>query len=114
MSSRSAVPETVIPYAPSRKGSAARDAGDPVEITGQSILDLLNQAVDAADENTKHALDIAHKLSRELRAAEDRISQLEADLRHYRDRAERAEQWLNHISHEIEQKFFGSTDRIRA
>jgi len=74
----------------------------------QTIVELLNQAVEAANANTKHALDVAHKLSRQLRVAEERITDFEADLRHYKDRADRAEKWLNYISSEIEQKFFGS------
>jgi hypothetical protein len=103
--------EAVIPYAPSQKSAATpTDATDPVETAGQTILGLLNQAADAANANTKHALDVAHKLSRELRAAEERITELEADLRHYRERAERAEKWLNFISSEIQQRFFGTPD----
>ena len=107
-------PDAVIPYAPPRISAAPADARDRVELTGQTILGLLNKAAQVADENTKHALDIAHKLSRQLRVAEDRIVALEADLKHYRDRVERAERWLNHISVEIEQRFFASADRIRA
>jgi hypothetical protein len=108
--------EAMIPYAPSRRKSAAMptDATDhPVETTGQTILGLLNQAADAAHANTKHALDVAHKLSRQLRAAEERIAELEGDLRDYRERAERAEKWLNFISSEIRQKFFGTADGVR-
>jgi hypothetical protein len=37
-----------------------------------------------------NATDVAHKLSCQLRAAEERITQLEGDLRDYRERAERA------------------------
>jgi hypothetical protein len=104
-----------IPYAPSRKNAATpTDVGDPVESAGQTILGLLNQAAEAANANTKHALDVAHKLSRQLRAAEERIADLEADLKHYRERAEHAEKWLNFISSEIQQKFFGTADRERA
>jgi hypothetical protein len=106
-------PEAAIPYAPSRKNAARTDAGDPVESVGQNILELLNQAAKEADANTKHALDIAEKLSRQLLIAEERIKDLETDLRHYKDRAERAERWLSYISSEIEQKFFRSTDRVR-
>ena len=101
-------PEAAIPYAPSRKSAPRTDSGDSVEVAGQTIVELLNQAVEAANANTKHALDVAHKLSRQLRVAEERITDLEADLRHYKDRADRAEKWLNYISSEIEQKFFGS------
>jgi multidrug resistance efflux pump len=106
-------PEAAIPYAPSRKSATRTDAGDSVEIVGQKIIELLNQAVEEANANTKHALDFAQKLSRQLRVAEERVNDLEATLKHYKDRAERAEKWLNFISSEIEQKFFGSADRVR-
>jgi len=102
--------EAAIPYASSLKIAERTDSGDGVEIAGQTIIQLVNQAVEAADANVKHALDVAHKLSHELRAAEQRNTDLEADLRYYKDRAERAEKWLNFISSEIRQKFFGATD----
>jgi hypothetical protein len=47
---------------------------------------------------------LAHKLSLELRAAEDRINQLEADVQVFRERAARAEGWLQTIHNEIEEK----------
>jgi len=98
-------PEAAIPYAPSRKSGAQSDAGDSVENAGQAVIGLLNQAVEAADANTKHALDVALKLSHQLQAAEARIAKLETDLTYYKERAARAEQWLNYISSEIEQNF---------
>jgi hypothetical protein len=106
-------PGALIAYAPPKKSATPVDASDRAEITARTILGLLNQAAQIADENTKHALDVAHKLSRQLRLAEDRILALETDLKQYRDRAERAEKWLNHISVEIEQRFFRSSDHIR-
>ncbi len=45
------------------------------------------------------------KLSHQLRAAEDRIAELEAEAVAYRDRAERAEQWLHKVYMEIEERF---------
>jgi hypothetical protein len=98
-------PEETTPYAPSRKSTARYDAGDSVESAGQTVIGLLNQAVEAADANTKHALDVALKLSHQLQAAEARIANLETDLTHYKERAERAEHWLNYIRSEIEQNF---------
>jgi hypothetical protein len=106
-------PEAAIPYAPSRNNPTRTDAGDSVEVVGQTIIELVNRAVETADANTKHAFDIAQKLSGQLRVAEERISDLEADLKHYRDRAERAEKWLTFISSEIKQKFFGSAGPVR-
>jgi len=40
----------------------------------------------------------------QLRAAEDRINQLEAEVELLRDRAVRAERWLQTIQKEIEEK----------
>ncbi len=110
------VPDAVVPYVPSRRKNveAPTQSGDRVELAGQAVLGLLRRAAETAEANSRHALDIAHKLSRELHAAEGRIADLEADLRHYQDRAERAERWLNQISVEIEQRFFGSPNKKTA
>jgi uncharacterized protein YlxW (UPF0749 family) len=51
-------------------------------------------------------------LSAKLRAAEQRVKELEAKVRHYEDRADRAERWVYKIWVEIEQKFFGG-DAVR-
>ena len=40
----------------------------------------------------------------ELRGAQDRINQLEAEVELFRDRAARAERWLQTIHKEIEEK----------
>ena len=63
--------------------------------------------------NYQQAVDKTRQRSAQLRAAEDRIRELEAHARHHQERAERAEQWLYQISVEIEQKFFGrAEDRL--
>ena len=97
--------ETIVPFAPAGR-SPVPNGDDPLDSAGHSILGLLQRAAGMAEENSQHALGIAHKLSLQLRAAEDRIKDLEADVQHYRDRADRAEKWLHHISAEIEQQFF--------
>jgi uncharacterized coiled-coil DUF342 family protein len=51
-------------------------------------------------------------LSAKLRAAEQRIKELEAKVLHHEDRADRAERWLHQVSVEIEEKFFGG-DAVR-
>jgi hypothetical protein len=104
--------ETIVPFAPVARNAAA-DVGDPLDSAGQTILGLLHRAAGMAEENSQHALGVAHKLSLQLRAAEDRIKDLEADVRHYQDRADRAEKWLHQISVEIEQRFFGPADGRR-
>jgi hypothetical protein len=106
MSNRGAgVAEAVVPFAP--KVNARSEAGDPLDRAGQAILGLLHQAANTAEANNQKAMEMAHKLSAQLRAAEDRIRELEAHVRHHQERADRAERWLYQISVEIEQKFFG-------
>jgi hypothetical protein len=50
-------------------------------------------------------MDLAHQLSVQLRASEDRASQLQAHIDCLQDRAMRAENWMIRIREEIEQKF---------
>ena len=95
--------ESVSPFAP-KKGKGS-DNADQLDTAGQSILRLLHKAADVAEENSRHALDMAQTLSHQLHAAEDRIAELEAEVVAYRDRAERAEQWLHKVYMEIEDRF---------
>ena len=103
--SRSGAKEAVIPLAP--KLNARSDANDPLERAGHVILDMVRQAADNAQASHQQAVESNHKLSAQLRAAEDRIRELEAKAHHHEDRADRAERWLHHVSIEIEEKFFG-------
>jgi hypothetical protein len=45
-----------------------------------TILQLLNKAANVAEQNSKHAIDMAQQLSHQLRAAQHRISELEAEV----------------------------------
>jgi DNA repair ATPase RecN len=63
----------------------------------------------AGKERYQQAVEASHKMSAELRSAEDRIKELEALARHHEVRAERAEQWLYQISVEIEQRLFSGS-----
>jgi len=105
--------ETVIPFAPAAKSAGSNDA-DQLDTAGRTILSLLNKAARVADENSQHALDMAQKLSYQLRAAENRIAELENDVRYYQDRCERADQWLHKIYSEIEERFLKADDKRRA
>ena len=96
--------ETVVAFSPGAK-DATPDGVDQLDKAGQTILKLLHKAAGVAEENSRHALDIAQKLSHQLRAAEDRIAELEAELELYRDTADRAEQWLHKVYTEIEERF---------
>ena len=65
--------ELVIPLTPAAR-STAPDGIDQVDKAGQTILGLLHKAAGVAEANSQHALDMAQKLSHQLRAAEDRIA----------------------------------------
>ena len=109
MSDRGAgAPETVVQFA--SKPNAKPETGDPLDRAAQAILGMLHRAAADAEANYQQALEMTRQRSAQLRAAEDRIRELEAHARHQQERAERAEQWLYQISVEIEQKFFGRTE----
>ena len=99
----------VIPFARSAQG--ARDDNTQLDKAGQTILQLLNKAADVAEQNSRHAIDTAQRLSHQLRAAEDRIAELEAEVEAYRQQAERAEQWLHKVYTEIEDRFLRQEKR---
>jgi hypothetical protein len=71
--------ESVTPFAPVGKSALPNDA-DQLDTAGRTILDLLHKAAGVAEENSKHALDMAQKLSQQLRVAEDRVGELGADV----------------------------------
>jgi len=102
--------ETVIPFAPAAKSAVPNDA-DQLDLAGRTILSLLSKAAGVAEESSRKALNLAQKFSQQLRASEDRIAQLEGEVRHQQDRADRAEQWLHRIYTELEERFFGSDAR---
>lgn len=95
----------MIPFEPSAKTETA-DTADRLDVAGQNVLALLHQAAELSEEDYNYAVDIARKLSHQLRDAEERIKSLEADVKHYRDRADRAEKWLSQIAAAFEQKLF--------
>ena len=103
----------VIPFARAAKGGAPNGA-DQLDKAGQTILQLLHKAAGVAEENSRHALETAQKLSHQLRVAEDRIAELDAEITAYRDRAERAEQWLHRVYTEIEDRFLRQDDGRRS
>jgi chromosome segregation ATPase len=94
-------PEQVIKFAP-KVGPRSYDT--LVEEAGEAIIAKIQKAADLSNENCDRAMTLAHKLSMQLRAAEDRVNQLEAEVELLRDRAVRAERWLQTIQKEIEEK----------
>src|SRR6202140_1010845 len=105
--------ESVIPFAPAAKNATPPESADQLDKAGQTILSLLHKAAGMAEANSKHALDMAQKLSHQLRAAEDRIAELEAEVGIYQDKADRAEQWLHKVYTEIEDRFLREDDSRR-
>ena len=89
-------PKKVIPFAPSEKEWPRGD--DQIDRSGQAIVGLLDQAARSAKDDCDRAFDLAHKLSLQLREAEDRAVQLQAQVDHFQDRALRAESWMVRIS----------------
>ena len=93
----------VIPFA-SKKGPP--DATMVADDAGQHIVALVQKASDLAKADCQQAMDLAHRVSSELRAAEERAHEFEAEANHFRDRAARAEEWLVRIERELQQTFF--------
>ena len=94
-------PEQVLKFAPREKG---RSDGIALDDAGQAIVAQIRTAADLANQDCDRAMSLAHKLSMELRAAEDRAHQLRAEVELWRNRAARAEEWLRTIQKEIEDK----------
>ena|SRR5215471_1243172 len=77
-------------------------AEEPIDQAGHAVIGLLKEAADITEENIERAMTVAHRLSLELRTAEDRIRELEGEVDRLESRATRAEQWLGAIKKEIE------------
>jgi len=110
---RADTPEQVLKFVPMER---PRSYGPLVEEAGEAIIAKIQKAANLSNENCDRAMKLAHKLSMELRAAEDRINQLEAEVELFRHRAVRAEYWLQTIQKEIEEKLIAprsanATDR---
>jgi hypothetical protein len=104
--------ETIVAFSPGAK-DATPDGVDQLDKAGQTILSLLHKAAGVAEQNSRHALDMAQKLSHQLRAAEDRIAELEAEVELYREKSDRAEQWLHKVYTEIEERFILQAEEKR-
>jgi hypothetical protein len=94
---------TVVPFVPNKRNP---DPTTVVDESGRSIVALLERASEMAKHDCARAMDLAHKLTFQLRAAEERVQELEVEAAHFRERATRAEDWLQHIHREVEQTFF--------
>ena len=92
-------PSTGVEGAPSNQSAQ-------IDQAGQAILELLQKAADVAETNSRNSLEIGQKLSRQLREAQDRIAELEAENQLYREKSERAEAWLHRIYAEVRDQLF--------
>jgi TolA-binding protein len=104
------VPSEVLVFAPKQ---TAPDRADPLDQVGRTLMTMVQQAANSSKENVERAVSMAHKLSIQLRAAEDRISQLEGEVERLQTRASRAEQWLGAIKNEIEEKLIAPMEANR-
>src|SRR3984893_9208007 len=102
-------PATIVPFAPMSKGQA--EGHIVADDSGRTIVAMLQKAADMAKNDCARAMDLAHKLTFQLRAAEERARELEAEAAHFRDRATHAEDWLVRIHSEVEETFFQKKER---
>jgi hypothetical protein len=110
MSVQNERPASVVAFAPNPK-KGRPDTTVLADDAGDGIIALLHKAADMAKEDCARAMDLAHKLSFQLRDAEERARELEAQATHFRERAARAEDWLLRIHNEVEQTFFSEKER---
>jgi hypothetical protein len=102
-------PISVAAFAPKKHPDTTFAADD----AGHGIVAMLKKAADMAKSDCDRAMNLAHRLSFELRAAEERAREFEAEANHFRDRALRAEEWLYRIHSQVEQTFFQQNERQR-
>jgi hypothetical protein len=100
-------PASVVDFAPKEP---SRGKSAPADDTGNGIVALLHKAAESAKEDCARAMDLAHKLTFQLRAAEERARELEGEANYFRERAATAENWLIVIHNEVEQTFFQKKD----
>ena len=107
----SGTPE-LLAFAPKQK-PRERDGSDPIDQAGQAVVATLREAANISKENVDRAMALAHKLSMQLRAAEDRIAQLQGEVEQLQSRAILAERWLETIKKEIQDKLIAPMEANR-
>jgi hypothetical protein len=98
-------PDRVIPFSPIQSDDP-QEKSDSLDRSGRAVIALLQEAVGVAKQDCQRAVDMAEKLALEWRASQDRIAQLEGEIRRHQDRAARAEKWIQRIHAEVEERFF--------
>jgi hypothetical protein len=99
---------SVIAFEPKKGPPNATMVADDA---GRGIVALVQKAADLAKADCNRAMDLAHRLSSELRAAEERAGEFEAQANYFRDRAAHAEEWLVRIRREIQETFFETKEQ---
>jgi hypothetical protein len=99
---------SIIPFEP-KKG--APDATLVADDAGEHIVALVQQASNRAKADCQRAMDLAHRVSLELRAAEERARAFEEEANYFRGRAARAEEWLVRIESELQRTFFQNKEQ---
>ena len=99
---------SVIAFGP-KKGPP--DATMVADDAGRGIVARVQKAADLAKTDCNRAMDLAHRLSSELRAAEERAREFEAQANYFRDRAAHAEEWLVRIRREVQETFFEAKEQ---
>jgi len=94
---------SVVAFAPKKGSSGSTTVTDDA---GDHIVALVQKASDMAKADCQRAMDLANRVSSELRAAEERARAFEEEANYFRDRAARAEEWLARIGSEVQQAFF--------
>jgi len=95
--------ETTVPLVPEKASHSGNS--NQLDRAGQTILQLLNKAAGVVEDSSRQATETVQRLSHQLRAAENRIAELEAEVAAHQGHAERAEQWLHRVYSEIEERF---------
>jgi chromosome segregation ATPase len=73
-------------------GMASRDeSSGEIDQAGQSLLQLLHQSAEALEQDQRQALETAQRIGEQVRAARDRIAELEREIAEHREQADRAE-----------------------
>jgi hypothetical protein len=102
-----------VPTISRGENGASHKGASQVDSAGEAILKLLHKAAGAVEAHSRQAVETAQKLSSQLRAAEDRIAELEAEVHRYREKSERAEEWLRKIFMEIEDRLVKEPEERR-
>jgi hypothetical protein len=83
---------------------------DPIDQFGDVIIAMLHKAAKLSKDECIRSRTAANELSRQLRATQDRLSELETEVGYFRSRASCAEAWLLRIQKEIEQNLIAPLD----